>query len=599
MTRSVIFNGTTIVRPGAYSRIDASAFSNILLGGNGTVGIIGDADDGPPRTLQVFSGQAGGIAAAKQLYRSGDIADALSLLADPSNDDRIPSGAQQIVVYKTNAGTHASLTKAPFVFQTRGWGVLMNNTSLALSVGTTSNERVLTASGINSSGLQTQEISPSLGGTGKFTIQYTGAGSAATMDITATSLSTTVTGAAGDNVTISFADYKTLQDVITFLQNRTVYTVSSLISNPSTFDSTYLDAVTAVDIKTTLTTVFARNFDLLDWVNKNSALVFVDTATGYTKGAIGPIAVFTTTPMTGGTRGTSANTDWVNGFTALGTLRINQIVPLASTDATATQGTYTFNSILAALSAHCRLLSSTIGRSEREGWAGGHLTKAQLITASNTTNTSAVVLSGQQVQRFVFSRGVIDYMPEWGFACILAGMRAGAPFNEPLTGKLINANGIKQDASWDPNDPGSDDLILNGLTFARLVLGTGISIVKCITTYTQSENDAFIEESIVQIWKRFSFELRRALEARFTGRPATPLIAALVPQTVDTVAEAFIKDGSISPSLDQNGNVVKPAYYGVGFRLTGDQLSVDVTIQPTPGINFELTTIALVPVTIG
>lgn len=598
MSRSVLFNSSVLTRPGAYSKIDASRFSNILLGGNGTVGIIGDADDGPPRTLQVFSGQAGGVSAIKSLYRSGDIVEAANILADPGNDDRIPTGAQQIVVYKVNGGTHSSLTKAPFVFQSRGWGVLMNNTAAALSVGSTSNERVLTVSGIDNNGLALTEISPSLGGTGKFAIQYTGAGSAATMTISATTLSTTVTGATADNLSISFADYTTLQDIITFIGNTGVYSVATLISNAQGFDPTYLDALTTVDIKTALTTVFARNFDLLDWINKNSAIIFVDTATGYTKGAVGPIAVFTTAPFTGGTRGTSSNTDWVNAFTALATLRVNQVVPLASADAVTIQGTYTFAAILAATAAHGRLMSSTLGRNERQCWVGGHLTKTTLITNANTTNSEHLVLSGQQVQRFVFARNQIDYLPEWSFACCLAGMRAGAPLNEPLTFKFINATGIKNDSSW---DPGTDtDLLFNGITYAKNELGQGIKIVKCITTYTKAENDAFIEESIVQIWKNYSFELRRTIEARFTGRPATSDFAALVPQTVDEFSQKYVNDRSISPSLDaRTGAITKPAYYDINFSLSGDTLAVGVTIQPTPGVNFELITIALVPVTIS
>lgn len=599
MTRQVLFNSAVLTRPGAYTKIDASQFENIILGGNGTVGIIGDADDGPPRSLQVFSGQAGGAAAIKNLYRSGDIVEAAQILADPSNDALLPTGAQQIVVYKVNGGTRATLTKAPFVLSSAGWGAAQNNTSVALSVGSTSNERVLTVSGTDSQGFLVQEISPSLGATGKFAIQYTGAGSAAAMTIDATSLTIAVTGAVADGVTILFADYPTLQAVLTFITNKGVYTVSSLISNALTFDPTYLDGLVAADVKTALTTVYARNFDLLDWINKNSSLIFVDLPGGYTKGAVGPIATFVNTALAGGTRGTSTNTDWVTAFAVLGTLRVNQVVPLASADATATQGTYTYASILAALSSHCRLMSSTIGRSERTGWAGKAGTKTQIIASSNATNTSAVVLTAQKLQKLIFATNQIGYLPEWSFAAALAGMRAGAPLNEPLTHKLVNALGLTQDATWDPNDPNtSDDLLLNGVTFAQSVPGIGFRIVRCTTTYTQSNNDAFSEESIVQIWKNVSFELRNALEARYTGRPADIDIVSTLPSLVDSVLTKFATDKALTPSL-RNGVVTSPAFGNITYRLTGDQLQVGVTIQPTPGVNFILTTIALVPVTIS
>lgn len=595
MSRFILFNGAVLVRPGAATKIDASQFENINLGGNGTVAIIGEADDGPPHVAMLFQSSAG----VKNLYKSGDIVEAAAILADPGNDDRIPTGAQAILVYKVNASTQSSLTKTPHVFKSVGYGIRQNSLTMTLAVGGSSNERVVTIEGIDENGDQISEVSPSLGGTGKFSVHYVGAGSAATMTISATQLTTTCTGASGDDVSINFADYPTLGAVLAFLgANSAAYVVAPLVSNANFFDPTFLDAVSAVDIKTATYTAYARNFDLLDWINNNSALV-EDDVTAYTKGAAGPISTFTKTPLTGAVRGTSDNTAWTSAFTAIGTFRANQVVPLASDDATTDQGTFTYDSILASLEAHCRVLSSTLGRSERQGWSGADKTKTELIAAQLATNSLHVVLSGQKMQHLRIGTGQVEFLPEWSVATAMAGMRAGAPLGEPLTWKYVNCSGISSDSSWSSEN--NDDVVeleLNGITVVTQVRGKGFRIDKCITTYTKTDNDAFTEETIVQVWKNISYELRRALEDRFTGRPGTLNIVRSVPVVVAAVLDRFREEGAITDTVDAQGNTIS-AYRNITVQLQGDRLFVGVTITPTPGINFVLNTIVLVPASIS
>ena len=191
MSQQVLFNGAVLVRPGASTKIDASQFQNITLDGIGTVGLIGEADGGEPRTVQVFTSPEG----VKAFYKSGNLVEAAAIAAAPGNDPRIPTGAQSIVTYKVNNSTRASYAHAGIhLFRSRQYGLPTNQITVALSVGLSANERVALITDLDAFGALVTEVSPSLGGTGKFSIQYTGAATAAALTVSSTAI-TVVTSA--------------------------------------------------------------------------------------------------------------------------------------------------------------------------------------------------------------------------------------------------------------------------------------------------------------------------------------------------------------------------------------------------------------------
>jgi len=588
MSRQVLFNGAVLTRPGAYTKIDASQFNNVALQGLGVVGIIGDADAGQPRIVQTFS-SAGAL---KAVYRSGDLVEAAGILCDPGNDDLIPSGAATIVAYKTNLSTQSTFTHdATFVFTSKDWGLQTTSVQVAIS-SSSGSLRTVQVTGIDSLGIPITETSPEFGDPtkfGKLSIQYTGAAAASALTITATTLTTANTGAV-DQLNIVFSQYNSLADIIFFINGTGKYTCTALITNAASFDASNLDAVAGVAIKAAPVVLMANNFDLSDWLNSNSSLI---TST-LTKGQTGPRAILAKTALTGGTRGTSANVDWLNAFTAMSGVRINQMVTLASADATTLQGTYTIASINAGLQSHCQLLSATAGKSERQGWASIAATKANLILAAQGLNSEHVCICSQKLTRPSAVTGNITQFPEWSFACVLAGMRAGAPLGEPLTHKLIKASAIANDASWSTaTTQDIIDLLLNGVIMVTLVQGRGFQIEKGITTYTKSNNDAFVEETIVQNWKLIAFTWRTNLENRYTGRPMDIGTIKTVKPFSAVILSGLREQGVITDSL-VNG-VQTPGYGNIQVTASGDVLNVSGNVSPTSGINFILNTAVLVP----
>lgn len=133
------FNGAAIYKPGAYTKIVVENLTGFPLADTGTVGIVGEAKGGEPHVLDIIAKEQ--IQAAKARYKSGPIADALELLANPSKDPRIANGASKIVIYKTNPSTQAEVmlknvaAVSKFKAESKNYGTDENQVSILPTIG--------------------------------------------------------------------------------------------------------------------------------------------------------------------------------------------------------------------------------------------------------------------------------------------------------------------------------------------------------------------------------------------------------------------------------------------------------------------------------
>lgn len=103
MARQVAFHGRVIVAPGAYVFVDDTGMLRPNLSLSNIGAVIGTAEKGQPDTLYVFStGEE-----ARQTLGAGSLADAVALLFEPSNDERVPSGAAFVYAMVVNEITTA------------------------------------------------------------------------------------------------------------------------------------------------------------------------------------------------------------------------------------------------------------------------------------------------------------------------------------------------------------------------------------------------------------------------------------------------------------------------------------------------------------
>ncbi len=116
MAINVSFNGSTIFKPGAYSKIEIDLGGGFPLSPAGIVAIIGESDRGRPASAEaqiknnVFSPEQ--IPEIRGKYGTGNLVDASAFAFSPATDGAIPSGAQALYIIKTNQSTQASLDLA-------------------------------------------------------------------------------------------------------------------------------------------------------------------------------------------------------------------------------------------------------------------------------------------------------------------------------------------------------------------------------------------------------------------------------------------------------------------------------------------------------
>lgn len=129
MAINVSFNGATIYKPGAYSKTNIDLGGGFNLGPAGLIAVFGEADAGAPgaNEINIADNRFGGdqLVSIRNKYRSGAIVDAAAFLFAPAADAAIPSGAQTVWFYKTNASVRSSLGLAgPYAtVRANEWGV--------------------------------------------------------------------------------------------------------------------------------------------------------------------------------------------------------------------------------------------------------------------------------------------------------------------------------------------------------------------------------------------------------------------------------------------------------------------------------------------
>lgn len=394
---------------------------------------------------------------------------------------------------------------------------------------------------------------------------------------------------AGDNLNLSFTNYRTLADLIRAINVTGVYVAAELTSNTA-WENRFFDSASVSDCKAAASTLYASNWDLFDAIGTYfGELISVALTTGLP----GPQSVFSDTPFIGGTRGNSSNLDWGTGFDKLQNVHINQLVVCESTDTPY----HDMTSILAGVKAHVQYCNSTVGRQERVAWVGVYKTnKTDIKNLAVYLNTSDIVLVLQKVKRASAVDNNVRVFPEYITAAQLAGMRAGADTGEPLTRKYVS--GLDYTATgWDALSPSeTTELMLAGCTVVEYIVGLGWRILKGVTTYTRDlNNDVLVKEEMIQNVKQYTYELRNYVERQLVGRPNTqPRIAATKSYMVDYSEKAA--KANLIVAGTRNGAIV-PAYRNIRVTSSGNVINSEITISPAEGIDFVLTDIYTTPAT--
>ena len=262
-------------------------------------------------------------------------------------------------------------------------------------------------------------------------IYYTGSGSPATMSVSLTAgvkyLTTACTGQTGDNLNIKLSDY-TIKQLVEFIDANSAYTCVTSFYNASSVKADIIDFYHLINIKSLPLDVKGMQDEIETQVNSQSNLAtFVLQNEIY--GTTALIASTARRYLTGGTLGSSGNTDFQDGFDALLGVRCTTVMPCIAQDAsdditagvTDPASTYTISSVIVQADTHCRTASNTKNRSERNAYVGFLGTFEEAIAEATALNSEFTSMAFQNVN-FLNAAGSIVTGQPYIVGAMLAGM---------------------------------------------------------------------------------------------------------------------------------------------------------------------------------
>lgn len=593
MAINVSFNGATIYKPGAYSRVSIDLGGGFPLSPTGLVAIFGEADAGTPGASEVniadvvFSPDQ--LPQIKQKYRSGPIVDAASMLFAPGADGAIPSGASALYIYKTNAGVRASkaLASSYGTVRAREWGTGGNRITIKITAA--GQTRTITLS--QKRDLLTE--SATVGNHVLVTITNPAVGSTVTIDDSTIELFNGTT-----TTTLVKSAYNSIADLAEEIGLLSGWTAVVTTGEDPRQSVSLLDHVTSL----AATSGAAIKKDAAEVAQFFAASTIAEIVSQATTGL--PAALAETT-LTGGARGETLTAEITTALAKFEKIRVNSVVPLFSRDAadditdglTDTASTYTIDGIHQAVKTHLSLMSTTKKKSERQGYLSFKGSYADSKEKAQLMASSRVQMAIQDIRQ-VDSDGVIKWFQPWAGAALLAGARGGSPVGNPLTFKFFNMTGIRQTGQamttaeqdividFDP-DTQYDDAIQNGITFWERPQTGGFRLVLDNTTYGKDANWVYNRAHVQYAADILAFDFRSQLENIYTGVKNT-VSAAEIKSTCESILATYLAQGiTVSTGDAKNG------FKQLVVQVNGNTVNISVIVKLVEGIDFLLADITL------
>lgn len=417
-------------------------------------------------------------------------------------------------------------------------------------------------------------------------------GTTATLTIGATTLTTSVVGGSGGNLSITLADYKRVSDLAAFINAQTGYTCTVNTSTMGQYAPSTLDEGTyyvASDLGAKPGRIKKDAYDFFTQLSRGSSTVQLGTTTIVAANSGLPDAQ-STTYLAGGTKGGTTAADFQAAVDALAKLRGNFVVPLFSRDATAdiadglteSSSTYTIDAIHAVVSSHVNAMSKLKTRRHRQGFLSY---KGSFADAKTKAQNVANYRCGMPFQDFkaIGGDGTIQQFQPWMGAVFAAGMQA-AGFYRSILAKGINCSGVLMaDGSF--TDQSNDDLeaaINNGLLAAVRREGGGIVWNSDQTTYAVDDN-SFVFNSIQMVYDAdiIALTVAQRMERAFVGQSVADVSASLALSYLKGIMSDIKRLKLVAASDD-----APLGYRNPQITIAGNAMKVELEVKEAGAIMF-------------
>jgi len=411
-------------------------------------------------------------------------------------------------------------------------------------------------------------------------------GTTATVTISDSTLSTTVTGGSGANLSISLNQYLTLSDLAAYINSQTGYTCSvvaaSTQTSPVALDNMSAQPIcsTAADLTPGRIKKAAANFAKA--AGQSAALSYSATATAGL-----PLPMASKVFLSGGSKGSTSAANIVSAVTEMESIDVNFVVPLFSRDASEdiaeglseSGSTYTIDAVNALVKSHVLKMSTSKIKKHRSAFLSFWGSYADAKSRAQSLANARVSLAMQKTSQ-ANSQGVVVNQLPWHTAAIAAGMQA-AGFYKSITNKFANVIAYTDPSGFDSGSPGQIEEALDaGLLFMEKAV-VGVKWVSDQTTYGIDTN--FVYNSIQAMYAAdlVALDLAASFQVAFVGQSLADVDASTAIAFLASKMDQYKKQKLIAASDD-----APLGFKNAKVKISGPIMEVKVEIKLATAILF-------------
>jgi hypothetical protein len=401
------------------------------------------------------------------------------------------------------------------------------------------------------------------------------AGTTASMTISDTTLATSCSVAA-DDLSLTLADFKTMKDLVDYINTKPSYSASILDSRWNAISPAKLDNQTA-NIASSISAKPARiKKDADDWYQKLSQSAMVEVPSYATAGL--PDADLAAQFLAGGSKGGTSSAQYVAAVDACELLDTNFLVPAFDRDATAdiadslteSSSDYTIDAINAYAKSHCIAMSEVKARKNRMCVVAKQAAYDDCKTAARDLSHPRVAMAFQKCKDTA-SDGSLKAMPCWYTAAKTAGMSAVAGY-KGIVKKFVNISGILPVAGFDARRRGDlEDALTSGLLIIEPVVSGGFRYVSDQTTYNIDNNFVYNSIQAVYLADLITLTLIQNADRVIVGESVAQMSASIARGFIQTEMSNFLRLNWIARSDD-----APLGYKNLAIQLTGGVMNIEV-----------------------
>lgn len=555
-------------RPSTRITVDTSQLSGVAGDSDKRLCLVGSAEGGRPDTVYSVTN----IAQAKNIFRSGELLDAIELAWTGSPD----GGAGEILAMRIENAKPSKATIGGLIINSQVYGKHSNDIQVALEDNTITNSKRLRVIFPYD---KIDKVYDNLGNI--FKIKYKGkeqdakysvikdeeTGKAIKLVLATGEGSVEVTDVGDDHATVEASSAKIDKEYD--LKNVYKYTndIISDINNLPDFEAVY----SSLGNKNLPT----EDLDKADNVSLNEDGVYVtalfgdikyqtefDPTVSFEKDGDKAIENFDFTALSEGTDG-EPNTSWSSKFEKFKSEGGYYLVPLTDKETVHAEAGYFARE------------RSNVGDPMRVITGGGHgepLEKAmqRVSLLQNNPRVSLIGSSG----KFVMEDGRILSTPGYMVAAAIAGLAAGLEVGEPITFKKLYLNSLDEVLDGTQLDQMHDNGIIP-IEFVRSRENTMFRIVNNVTVYNDKTDPVNAEISVGEASDFLVTEMKIMLDERFIGT-----------KTLNNSA-SLIKDRMISFLNEKVGNQEIRSFSSEDIQVivNADRANISLTVVPMRAFN--------------